>query len=206
MEVKYCIDCGKERHYKSRPGRCQTCREIYDKSVNQKRTKDKLKKLGYQILSEFENSSHAKITVKRLSCGHIFTSQVNNIFTQATKCGVCGPKERMKKCMEGFMRDYARNYDLKQWEDYRNYVRRVSNKTYKENVQKLNPQNLTRSKKDNHLDHKIPLIVCFKEGVDASIAGSLQNLCFVSARDNLSKNKHSYNKKLLEKLRLKSYT
>lgn len=206
MRVNKCIDCGILRHRCAKEGRCLPCKLANDKIKNQIRTIEKLTKLGYEILSKFENSSHAKITVKRISCGHTFTAQVNNIFTERTKCCICGPKERMKKCMEGFMRDYARDYNMKKWEDYRNYVRRISNKTYKENIQKLNPNNLPRSKKDNHLDHKIPLIVCFKEGVNPNIAGSLQNLCFVSARDNLSKNKHSYNKKLLEKLRLKSYT
>ena len=205
MEVK-CNDCGIIRHPKSRPGRCHQCKLLNNKLINRERTIKKLTDLGYQILSDFKSSSHCDITVKNLKCGHVFTARVNNLVTRQTKCGICGPIQRMKSCMEGYMAKNARDYDMKKWEDYRNYVRRISNKIYKENVNKLNPNNLIRSKKDNHLDHRIPLIVCFKEGVDPNIAGSLQNLCFVSARNNLSKNKHSYNKKLLEKLRLKSIT
>ena len=198
--VPKCIDCGKERHYKSRPGRCHQCKLINDKIVNQQRTVEKLTNLGYEILSEFKKSSHCKITVKRISCGHEFTCTINNLITQQTKCCICGPIQRMKSCMDGFMAKNARDYNMKKWVDYRTYVRRISNKVYKENIQLLNPNNLPRSMKDNHLDHKVPLIVCFKEGVDANVAGSLLNLQFVVARENLSKNKHSYDKKILKKM------
>lgn len=200
MRINKCIDCGSERNYKAKIGRCQICRDIFITNQNKINAHLNLSKMGFMLLEDSDCRSHSQVTVKNLACGHIFSARTNNLITGKTKCGICGPTKRIKKCMAGYMAKNARDYDMKKWEDYRNYVRRISNKTYKENVQKLNPNNLIRSKKDNHLDHKIPLIVCFKEGVDANIAGSLQNLCFVSARDNLSKNKHAYDKRLLKKL------
>lgn len=205
MHINKCIDCGVERNYKAKIGRCQDCRNIFITNQNKINAHNNLLKLGFKLLDDSDCRSHSYAEVKNLKCGHVFTARVNNLITGRTKCGICGPIERMKKCMNGYMKKHARDYDMKKWEDYRNYVRQISNKIYKENIQKLNPNNLPRSKKDNHLDHKIPLIVCFKEKINPNIAGSLQNLCFVSAKNNLSKNKHSYNKKLLEKLRLKSY-
>lgn len=200
MRENKCIDCGIERHRSAKTGRCHQCKLANDKIVNRARTIKMLTDLGYDIISDFENSSHAMITVKRLSCGHLTTSRVNNIITQKCKCQICGPIERMKKCLAGYMRDHGRDYDLKKWVDYRTLCRRLTNRTYKQNKNILNPNDLPRSMKDNHIDHKVPLIVCFKEGIAPEKAASLTNIQFVTAKSNLSKNKHEYDKKILRKL------
>lgn len=206
MGINKCIDCGRERNYKSKVGRCQTCRDIFITAQNRINARTNLASLGFELVEDSDCRSHSIVTVKNLKCGHTFSARTNNLITGRTKCGICGPKERMKKCMAGYMKNNARDYDNKKWTDYRDYVRRLSDRIYKENISKINPEGLMRNRYDNHLDHKVPLIVCFKEGVDAKVAGSLLNLQMSSARDNLSKNKHSYDKKVLRKLLLESIT
>jgi hypothetical protein len=103
--------------------------------------------------------------------------------------------------MEGYLEKYARTYDLNVFEDYKNKVRTYSNKVFDANQDILNPLGLKRSMTGYHLDHKVPIIVCFLENIPVQLAGSLQNLQLLTAAENLSKCRTTCDWILLEELK-----
>lgn len=85
--------------------------------------------------------------------------------------------------------------------DYSMMVRRLTQANYLANKHILNPENHDRSPDGWHLDHRVPVSVCFDEGVSVERAASLQNLEMVRAQVNLQKSKFVFDKTLLESLR-----
>jgi hypothetical protein len=200
--MNLCHNCNKERHPKAKPGECQTCylqrlHEEYESNVP-----SRLDQLGFDLIKRISGrGSHQRVEVSNRECGHIFEVKFNNLFSNRTKCAVCGPTKRMAHALKYFIKKHGRTYDLKEWNDYRTKVRQLSEHTYKSNLHILNPQNLQRSKgKDYNLDHKVPIIICFKNKIEPEIASCLENLQILSARSNLSKNKHKTDKPTMQKL------
>ena len=102
-------------------------------------------------------------------------------------CGVCGPTHRMKTAFDKFMEKNARDYDLKKWDDYRLLVRKLSDITYRQFKEEINPLNHRRGKKTWHLDHIFPIIECFKQGWPVEKAASKENLQMLLWSHNLEK-------------------
>jgi hypothetical protein len=98
----------------------------------------------------------------------------------------------MKAALEGFMDKYAKDYDLDAFDDFRQKVRGLSEVTYKLQKESLNPKKLPRGRHLYHLDHKVPIIECFKRGWTPEQAASVQNLQLLWWEDNLSKGSAVY--------------
>ncbi len=99
---------------------------------------------------------------------------------------------------------------IKEFRRYHAAVIRKTNKIYKEFKDTINPDNLSRGKqgKNNnyHLDHIIPINICWKNKISVELCSSLENLKIIPWRDNISKNGRLLNehKYLLEQLILRS--
>ena len=102
-------------------------------------------------------------------------------------CGTCGPKHRLTNALSAYIEKYGRDYDIKKWDDYRLLVRKLSDITYRQFKEEINPQNHRRGKKTWHLDHKHPIIACFKEGWTPERAAGINNLQMLTWQDNLMK-------------------
>ena len=134
-------------------------------------------------------------------CGESFSTVFGNLISGIKKneqsgysklpCGACGPRHRMANALNGYMKNNARDYDLEVFNDYKMKVRRLSEVTLKNNLDKLNPNNLPRGlagqEHANHLDHKMPIIECFKRGLSIEMAASIDNLQMLPWNENLSK-------------------
>ena len=155
--------------------------------------------MGYDLISSNGIGAHQAVTVRKHDCGHIFTAKFNNMVTGRTKCGICGPQQRIRTCMAGYIKKHARNYDVSKWNDYNRLCTQLSNRTYRQHKQLINPQGLPRGKQ-YHLDHKVPMIVCFKHGIPPTVASTYENLHVIPARSNLSKNKHTVDQAVLASL------
>lgn len=91
---------------------------------------------------------------------------------------------------------------------YRCAVQKITEQTYKDNLSALNPNNKIRGKQltgndNHHLDHIVPVIVCFENNIPAKICGSLQNLQLIHWRENIKKNDrmNETNKYMLEQFK-----
>lgn len=191
-----CQTCGKERHPVAKPGNCQAChsellRQHHD-TIWMQRLKDK----GYTF-HKYDcylpyKGIHAKVEVTNHECGHTFIAKLDNILNDFTKCGVCGPKTRTKNATKGYIAKFGRTYDLKLWKDYRLQVEILSNKYYNENKAMMNPLDHPRMKPNSHpnavnLDHIIPIIYGFKNGLSPELIADGRNLRIICATQNLRK-------------------
>lgn len=186
-----CQNCGKERHPVAKPGNCHECHHLLLREKFKIEWKVRLEEMGFDTTPlKIHKGIKSQVTVINRKCGHRFTAQMSNILNGATECGICGPKHRTKNATKAYVAKYGRDYDLKLWKDYKLKVEALSNKTYVENLNLLNPMGLPRVKPNTHpdavnLDHILPIIHGFKNGVLPERMASLDNLRIIAARDNL---------------------
>jgi hypothetical protein len=82
---------------------------------------------------------------------------------------------------------------IKEYRRYVGAVIRLSNILYEENKEIINPDNLPRGQQakgnnNYHLDHIVPINICWKEGVMGEFCASLDNLRLIPWQENISKN------------------
>ena len=77
--------------------------------------------------------------------------------------------------------------ELKSIENYRSAVSYYTERTYKEYMSVINPNNIERGLFSNHLDHIYPVIEGWKNKIDPKLISNYKNLQLISSYDNLSK-------------------
>ena len=91
---------------------------------------------------------------------------------------------------------WLRKDDLREYKKYRGKVNRMSEKTYVEHIDIINPNRHPRtiSGVDGgyQLDHIKPVRQCFEEGISIQEASSLDNLRMLPWRDNIMRNKRGH--------------
>lgn len=94
----------------------------------------------------------------------------------------------MSKAMDAYVEKYGlTDEQLKQWNAYRQRVRWLTAKSYKEHRELINPFNLKRGVHDWHLDHRVPVIEGFLKNIPPEIIAAKENLQMLPAFENLSK-------------------
>lgn len=107
-------------------------------------------------------------------------------------CGNCGPKHRMAAALEKYEHKHGKDYDIGKANHYTQLVRKLSNQNYKKHKNIINPNNYTRGlNRGWHLDHKVPIIECFKQGWSPEKAADVKNLQMLPWNENLSKGSKS---------------
>lgn len=196
VKNRICQGCGKIERTASRALKCRLCFEA-DKTAARLVEERKLLEGMYE---EVEGPiglqhNHRLWRFVHLQCGTRQTWTLPNIRKQLNRrpnsvpCSHCGGKERMSKAMEAFIEKYGRDFDVTLWEEYRTKVRRLTEKTYKAHRLEINPLNLKRGVHTYHLDHKMPIIDGFLQGIPAEQIAAKENLQILPAFDNLSKGK-----------------
>lgn len=198
LRDRKCAGCGKlEYNTATRSEYCVLCANANKRAELIKNDPVFFAQHGYTIVSgptwdKFNHRCYRVLT----PCGHEWEAPFTNMLKQIKNaqsknlrpaCGVCGPKHRMKVALDGFMDKYARDYDLQQYQDYVKKVRTLSDTNYRQNKQLINPNNLKRGRHHYHLDHKMPIIECFKQGWSVERASSICNLQMLESRENLKK-------------------
>lgn len=188
-----CQTCGCERHPVAKPGNCQICHIKQKRQRHEDDYRNRLEILQYDVHSyDQAKGIHGKIEVTNRECGHTFTAKLDNILNGFTKCGVCGPKTRIKAAAIKYVELFGRNYDLTKWNDYKKEAWIHTNVYYKANRHILNPMGLPRKKAGSHpdainVDHIIPMIYCFKNSLPIELATDPLNIRVISAVENLQK-------------------
>jgi len=191
--MNLCQTCSVERHPAAKPGNCNSCYIKLKRIIQNQEWKIQFDSLGYDIVEfNITQGSHSNVTVTNRACGHTFSARVGNLITRRTICGFCGPKKRFAGALKAYVEKYGRTYDLKKWRDYCDHVRILSEKVYRENKVTMNPNNFPRTTPSRHpdavnLDHIIPIIYGFKNGLAPEILADARNLRIVLAKKNLSK-------------------
>ncbi len=96
----------------------------------------------------------------------------------------------MAFAMAAFVAKYGiTEAQMVEYERYCKKVRTLSDKIYKENITEINPLGLKRGQRseDYHLDHIMPIIEGFVQGLTPEFMARKENLQMLPAKDNLSK-------------------
>ena len=195
---RICEACGTVSYVFGKATRCIPCQKKMQTEENIKEEQQILISLGYNIVSGpvLDKFGKRVYSVIPSCCGNIweirfdnFRKLVNNAKDKGLSmpCGTCGPKHRLTNALSAYIEKCGRDYDVKKWDDYRLLVRKLSDITYRQFKEEINPQNYRRGKKTWHLDHIFPIIECFKQGWPAEKAASRENLQMLLWSDNLMK-------------------
>ena len=200
---RICPQCGREDYTASKSEICQDCFKENKKTEQIKQEKLKLSELGYELVSgpTYNKFGKREYSLKRLSCGHLYTARYDNIISSVndngfSPCAECGSKIRIDKCLTGFKDKYGRDYskfDRSKFEDYQLLVRIKSDDTFEKlkDYFTVNGEK-RRGKTDHHLDHIVPIKACFDNGISVETAASKANLALVPYLDNLKKSWSKY--------------
>jgi hypothetical protein len=96
----------------------------------------------------------------------------------------------MAKAMTAYLEEYGRDFDVALWEEYSTKARRLTEKTYQMHKDEINPLNLKRGYRTYHLDHKMPIIEGFLQGIPVEVIAAKENLQILKAEVNLSKGRN----------------
>lgn len=194
---RVCESCGTVSYVFGTAKRCIPCQKAEGTRIAIEGEIRDITENGYQIISGPNNGKFNKREYSlKTPCGHEWTIRSDNfrklIANAKAKnlpmpCGTCGPKHRLTNALSAYIEKYGRDYDLKKWDDYRLLVRKLSDITYRQFKEEINPLNHRRGKKTWHLDHKHPIIACFKDGWSPEKAASKENLQMLLWSDNLMK-------------------
>lgn len=190
---------------------CLKCERIRRTEKQSQIDRDFLEFLYIGVEGPSEPNKHGKRewTFTHEECGCRQTWIVGNVRSRLkadpnhVPCKKCGAERRIGHAMKVYLEVHARTYDLAVYEDYARKCRNESEKTYLLFRHILNPHNHPRmlGNVGHHLDHRVPIRICFDFSIDPRIVGSLQNLEIIEAKANLSKGKHHWDATLLETLK-----
>ena len=187
-----------ERHTATRSEYCRLCAEAMARETIIEREAQDIMSWGYTKLDgpridKFNHRCYKVLT----PCGHEWTVPYTNLLKQVKNaksknlrpaCGVCGPKHRMSVALAGYIAKNGVDYDLVKFNDYRKKVRSRTEVIYKNNKHLINPNDLPRGRNSGyHVDHKTPIIECFKQGWSVEMAVGINNLQMLKWSDNLAK-------------------
>lgn len=195
-QLRTCNSCGVQEETFSKSLICGAC--VIEQKKIEKIAEERLhlESLGYKILGDttLSKSGHRKYRLIAPCCGVEFAPTYGNVLKQLAlhnkpPCQNCGGKERMGKAMAAYVEKYGADYDIQKFEEYRLKVRRLTGRTYECWKHVINPMNYQRGHGAGywHLDHKVPTIWCFKNGIAPEVAASLQNLQMLPSEENLKK-------------------
>lgn len=163
--------------------------------------KEKLISLGYTIIGEPVYNKHHKRVYNLITscCNSEYAPTFGNIRKQINSlgkapCRFCGGRERIAAAMAGYVKKYGIDYDVKNFENYTKKVRKITESTYRVYKEIINPLDLERGFNLWHLDHKIPIMWCFKNDIDPMLVGSVNNLQMLTSLENLKKSNKKFDK------------
>lgn len=193
-QLRICQQCGTKETTFSRKPLCLRCavQNKTAKAIEDER--EELLSLGYQVLSgpTYDDYNHRKWKVITPCCGIEYEPLMLTVRsmldrTGTAPCKQCGGKTRITKAMVGYKKKYGITYNLGDRQSYVRLVRSLSDRNYRIYQQIINPGGVERSSDKHHLDHRIPVIWCFKSGLPPELPALCTNLQMLTAEENLTK-------------------
>jgi len=198
-----CTECKQVMLTASKASICLQCKCKLKSKDAVKNELDIIADYGYGVNGEPTKNKFGKRVYKLIApcCNGEFASVFGNLISGIKKneqsgyhklpCGLCGPKHRMETALKGYVEKNGVDYDEATFKQYKHQVQGKSDLVYKANEKLLNPTGLVRGlagiKGAYHLDHKTPIIECFKKGWTPEQASHINNLQMLHWQENLSK-------------------
>lgn len=164
-----------------------TYSSIRNENINKIREK-------FEIISEFkieDFNNSLMLTVKNLTCMHIFTSKTGNLLNRNVNCPICNTDVK-KVNYKQFNEERHKNALLgkKGFSQYCLLVNKLTRETYRKFFDIINPKNLKRARSGQdgyHLDHIISKKYCFQNNIPAEICAHRDNLRLIYWKENAEK-------------------
>jgi len=181
-------------------GGCPNCNNIRkndNKLVSQQFHVDALKQRGINIISNYSalRSTTTKLVFYNENCGHTFETYPGNVIELETDCIICGKKNRTNVVTAWSKSNSAKwRETATEWQIYKSKVSSLTEQTYKQHINKINPTKLPRGKAGidgaYHLDHIVPKRFCFDNDIPPEICADVSNLQMIGWLDNVGSRNH----------------
>jgi hypothetical protein len=198
---RVCDVCGDVKYTAGKSETCLKCSSELRYAKSRDVLKTRLEELGHTsvTIDGYTGWGSLKCTFTHLACDTTQTWSIGNlkkvlgINPDSAPCSKCGANTRMALARVGYKEKYGIDESrIAEWDTYRKLTRRLTEVTYRKHKDEINPENLSRSMKTFHLDHKVPIIYGFLNNLKPEDIAAKENLQILSASDNLSKARKSF--------------
>lgn len=183
-QKKGCVECRKQEK-----------EEVYEEA--RRRHISAIEARGFEILSNYDGrrTEHITIKVRNKKCGHVFTTSATNIIARDISCPTCNKRIKINRLnLNSWERSAEWQKTATEWQTYKSKVNTVTRRNYYNNQRLINPYSLAFGIAGHdgahHLDHKVPVRVCFDNNVPPEICGDVTNLQVIPWLENVSQRDH----------------
>lgn len=179
---------------------CPECAKTKKIAANKKVQQshiDRLTQLGVVILDDFTalRTTTQLMRFKNIHCGHVFETYPGNVIEKGTTCTICGKQQRTASATTWSKANSAKwKETATEWQLYKSEVAALTEQTYKQHKNVINPSNLPRGKAGvdgaYHLDHIVPKRFCFDNNIPPSLCADRSNLQMIGWRENVGSRHH----------------
>jgi hypothetical protein len=187
-----CLSCGniftataksKVTNFKKHkmPG-CPKCTRYEVHKIELEKNKQRLIDMGYELLQPYRGKDH-KILVrnKNCSCGRSWETKPLHIFAGRSFCRPCNDdKKRLRFVEQNRIRHEQSLEGLDAWTSYGKQARLLTEHTYEQYKDRINPGNLPRGRSGTegafHVDHIYSMKYCFYHNVPVELCAHVDNL------------------------------
>lgn len=169
---------------------CPKCTVAASTSDAKAATQATMTKMGYVWSSEY--LGHKKpLTVMntKCGCGRYWTTTPERILSGRSFCRPCNDDRKRNRFNE--LNEVRRKRFDGSYDTYRATVRRLTEQTYKNNLQLLNPDGHVRALSGTHngyhLDHIVPLVIAYRVGIPPEECAAVYNLRMLQWQKNANK-------------------
>lgn len=169
---------------------CPSCNKQKTYGEDRESMEKKILDMGYQILSPV-NGYKKEITVinTNCGCGRSWKTIPQSILSGKSFCRPCNDDKKRQR-FDDINKERAVEDDGS-IESYRRMVRNLTEKTYEEYKHQINPNGYQRGRSGDsdswHLDHIVPIVQCYRNGVSPEICADASNLQMVFWEQNAKK-------------------
>jgi hypothetical protein len=176
---------------------CSNCREIEKKTQSSIRTQELLDNINQtynvELVGSIPKNRAIRTTFKSHSCGHEFSSTIENILLHGTTlCKKCSKQVHSDKLRVAARQKLILDvqHDAATYAAYEHRVRLMTESNWKQYKPLINPHNLSRTssalKSGHHLDHLISVRLGYQLRLSPDIVSSVENLTMIDWNANLS--------------------
>lgn len=192
--------CGKISFTASQAKQCEACAAKEKYSTSRNNVIAKLATLGTDNIEYVGIKQFNKTTIRfrHICCDTTQDWTISNLRKAFHKdpntapCSKCGASRRTKNATLAYIAKYGIDESrIDEWTTYRQVVRRLSEKTYRTYKAEINPDNLERGMTTNHLDHKMPIVQGFLNGLPPEQMAQKENLQMLTSTENLKKGRRA---------------
>ncbi len=130
------------------------------------------------------------INVTNTRCGHTFDIAVSNLLRRNVECAICGPTKRITSAT-AWSKANSEEWQktATPWRAYKAKVSNITKISYRQNKDKINPNNLpfglAGTVGAHHLDHIVPMRYCFNNNIPEELCAHPDNLQILGWRENI---------------------